>query len=266
MKKRCTAIALWTLAIIIPGCTDSPTAPPDPFRNLTERLETVHFIFHYAPGDYVEAERSEAFAEWAIAYLDVTPPKKIDYYKSKEWEDQYAVSGSGGRARSRFYEVWTRFPYHPHECAHLFASQFGFPTQFFLEGVAVALQLDPLNNCYESWDWRTGEMTDDVVRRYKAEGSLYPLTSIIDTDSFWAADNVLKCYRQAGSFVSFLIAKHGLEKLKQVYGCVQYEDPPDVALEKFETVYGMPLQEAETRWLDFLDEIGDRHDFLSVNP
>jgi hypothetical protein len=246
-------VATLSLFGLVVSCSDSPTAPRDTFADLTERLETDHFIFHYEPGDFVEAERSEAFARWAIAYLGVTCPKKIDYYKSKEWEDQQAVSGSGGRARMKEFEVWTRWSYHPHECTHLYASRIGVPTSFFLEGIAVALQFDPFDNDFTSWDWRAGMPTHDVIRSHKAEGLLVPLESIIDSESFWASNDVLLCYRESGSFSGYLIDTYGIERYKRLYAVVEYEDARQVILEKFCAVYGLSLQQAEEGWHAFLD-------------
>ena len=65
MRRIHFTISTLSLLWLVPACSDSPTTPRDPFANLTERLETEHFIFHFEPGDYVEAERSEAFARWA---------------------------------------------------------------------------------------------------------------------------------------------------------------------------------------------------------
>ena len=58
----------------------------------------VHFVFRSAPGDQVQAERSEAYHEWAVGYLGVTPPKKIDFYKFAD----SPYSASRDTIRSRF--------------------------------------------------------------------------------------------------------------------------------------------------------------------
>ena len=118
----------------------------------------------------------------------------------------------------------------------------------------MALQFDPLNNDFTSWDWRAGEPTHDVVRELKAEGLLFPLETILDSDSFWSSGDVLRCYRQSGSFLGYLIETYGIEKLREVYAAVDYEDTREVILEKFQAAYGMSLQAAEEGWHEFLGE------------
>jgi len=62
-------------------CKDMLTSQIDrsnPLLELTQTLETANFVFYYSPGDFVYAERSEAFHDWAVALLGITCPKKVE--------------------------------------------------------------------------------------------------------------------------------------------------------------------------------------------
>jgi len=94
--------ALWA------GCNPPPrkiriTAPPcqRAAASLVDSVESESFIFHFQPGDggRAEVERSEAFHQWAVRYLNVTPPKKIDYYMFPSIDAMYKAIGQRGGVR-----------------------------------------------------------------------------------------------------------------------------------------------------------------------
>ena len=105
-------ILLGALCVLTGGCGGKPTIEPVPnslpalsrptipngldsamVARLTERIETENFIFHFAPGDSVLAERQEAYHRWAVDFFDVSPPKKIDYYKFSTPDDMATAVG-----------------------------------------------------------------------------------------------------------------------------------------------------------------------------
>lgn len=96
MKWAFKIFTAFLLVFPLMFCKDLPTTPIDrsnPFLELTQTLETANFVFYYSPGDFVYAERSEAFHNWAVTLLGVTCPKKIDYYKYKDREQQKRLTG-----------------------------------------------------------------------------------------------------------------------------------------------------------------------------
>ena len=102
-----------------------PTAQDELQRataGLTGRTESENFVFHFQPGDGARAEvdRSEAYHRWAVGYLGVRPPKKIDFYMFPSREVMAAAFGEtfGGRAFPRDFAVATAFSWHNHECFH----------------------------------------------------------------------------------------------------------------------------------------------------
>ena len=49
-----------------------------------------------------------------------------------------------------------------------------------------------------------------------------------------------------------MIGEYGLELLKGIFRTVDDYDTTTAILSKFESVYGIPVEEAERRWHDFL--------------
>jgi hypothetical protein len=59
-------------------------------------------------------------------------------------------------------------------------------------------------------------------------------------------------YPQAGSFTQFLIVEYGLETWKELFGAIDDYDSTETILRAFESVYGIPLEQAEHLWHEFL--------------
>lgn len=247
----CTAFLL----IFHLSCKDTPTSPIDrgnALLELTQKLETDNFIFYYSPGDFVYAARSEAFHSWAVSLLGVTCPKKIDYYKYKDREQQKRLTGYTytGWAIASTYEAHSYLPWMNHECVHLYTSVIGRPPKFFNEGIAVALQTDPYNNDYEARE-KSGERVHDLVKRYKDSGSLYPIEDILDDSGFDAADYTIT-YPQSGSFVLYLIETYGIDLMKTVFSTINRNASQTEIKAAFQSIYGISIEDAEQDWLSFI--------------
>lgn len=104
-SRHVCGLALCFMALaLLAGCSpDLPDDPPEPSElqraaaGLTGRVESENFVFHFQPGDgaRAEVERSEAYHRWAIWYLGVVPPKKIDFYMFPSFEEMDARFGIG---------------------------------------------------------------------------------------------------------------------------------------------------------------------------
>ena len=256
MKRPASAAAILASFFAAAACKDNPVLPydhSDPRMVLTQTVETARVIIHFTPGDIVESARLEAYCEWAEAFLNVTLSKKIDYFKFKDREQLFQVIGSmaTGWVDTSRSEVWTSMPWLNHECMHLYSLKLGDPPILFSEGIAVAYQVDPLNNDFEAREM-SGEKLYDVARRYKAQGRLVPLESILVWPDWYYVDYTTT-YPQAGSFVRFLADTQGIEKVKEVFRLIGERESKEVILQKFLDIYGFTFQEAETAWLAFLD-------------
>jgi len=232
------------------GCGSSmPISPSD--LSLSERIETAHFVFHYSAGDGVDPAWQEAYHEWAVAQLGVTPPI-IQYNKYQTPAHMAALTGrnTNGFADPAGAAIHTLWPTDKHEVVHVYAASWGFPVALFVEGLAVAHQTNPpANDFVPRWN---GTALDDLVRRLRALETVPPIAAIAETAAFRARDSDIM-YPVAGSFVRFLIVTQGIGAMRRLYG----EMPNDATLSTvraaFLRTYGFTLDEAEARWIASLE-------------
>ena len=271
--RAVTALALCLGALVLcAGCGDDQRSPVDSpglselqraTVGLTERLESESFVFHFRPGDSarVEVERSEAFHRWAVGYLAVRPPKKIDFYMFPSRAEMVEAFGYGfgGTAFPQEFALATAYSWHNHECFHLDTCLIGNPPRIFAEGMPVAHEFDPYNNVWVS-QWNRAQPYREphlvLARRLKADGLLYPIESILESADFnrrAGEETVTIAYEQAGAWVSYLVETYGIESMKQIVASLPHEASRDTIRSRFEAVYGLSVAEAEAAWLAWLD-------------
>jgi hypothetical protein len=205
----------------------------------------------------------QAFHRWAISYFGISLPKKIDYYKFRTAEDlrNAANRGVGGIAFPYDQALATFYPWHNHECVHIYNGQYTaeLTIRLFEEGMAVAHEFDPLHNDWVS-RWNRTDPPQlpyiDIVRDQRRYDLLFPLDSILESNDFNrfnAGRGSGVVYPVSGVFVSFLIERYGLNRMKEIFPMVGYDDSREVIKERFLEVFGVRLEEAETAWLAWLD-------------
>lgn len=235
---------------------------------LTERHETENIIFYFQPGDIIEFDRCEAYAQWAINYLDISLPKKIEYFKFKSRNEMEEATGIniGGYAFVQSTALATYWKWHNHEIFHvisyLWSNEHAQPL-FFMEGIAVAHELDPYNN---DWEPRYTRYHDDPnqesyltsVKRFKQQGKLYPILDMLESDAWQEThstqteDNWID-YPQAGIFIYYLIDQYGSDKVTKLYDALDIWDDLETIKTKFEIAIGVSVEQAEQEWLLWLD-------------
>ena len=237
--------------VSLSACGGSATAPSSA-APLSERVESDHFVFHYASGDRVDAEWQEAFHRWAVAQLGVEPSRRIDYNKYTSRVHMGQLTGRGntnGYADVAALAVHTLWATDNHETVHVYAGAWGFPVALFVEGLAVAHQTDPpANDFVPRW---SGTPLHDLARRFRARGELFTIASLAETDSFRAKDANIT-YPESGSFTRYLIDTQGLPAMRRLYGEMNSGASLAAVREAFQRVYGFSLNEAERRWMAFL--------------
>jgi len=257
------------LVIFILGCEKKEEPEMTDFQrataSLTEKTVSENFIFHYQPGDGYRAEidRSEAFHKWAVSYLDIKPPKKIDFYMFPTFEEMWdafsEITGGlqfGGRAFPIEFAVATGYSWHNHECFHLYISPIGDPPRIFNEGMVVAHEFDPYNNVWIS-QWNRIEPYHEPYTKiafdYKNNGLLYPIDSLLESADFIKRTQKV-AYIQSGTWIMYLIDTYGLDKMKHIIASIPY----NASIEKIQTTfletYDITPAESEPEWLDWLDE------------
>ena len=243
------AIVGTALVIAAGACGGSPTSPS---VSLTEQIVTEHFVFHYSPGDAVDTKWQEAFHAWAVAQLGVTPPT-ITYNKYRDRAQMGALTGHGntnGYAELPQNTLHTIWPTDNHEVVHVYVGPWGFPVALFVEGMAVAHQTNPAAGDFvPKWG---GTPIHSAARQFRASGQLIPIASLAETAAFRARNDLIT-YPESGSFVRFLIDTEGVPAMRRLFGAMANDAPLATVRSAFLNVYGFTLDEAEARWLRFLD-------------
>ena len=251
-----------TLQFDIPEGLDTTMA-----AQLTERHETDNFVFHYRPGDSVLAERQEAFHNWAVDYLGISLPKKIDYYKFAFGDMRSAVGmTASGSGFPRDYALASIHSWHPHETMHLYTYSLcqRATIRLYDEGMAVAHEVDPLNGGWvpqrNHYYGRGDYVYAERVLEHRRKRMLYPIETILESSDFDdARQNALGThsarvlYDQAGMFVSYLISTFGIDRMKQAVCSVSEGDTRATILREFKEVFGISVWDAERAWWAYLD-------------
>lgn len=235
------------------GCGNDSPSGPSKDATLSESEETASIVFHYSPGDSVQAAREQAFHDWAVGVLGVSPTRKVSFNKYLSRNQMGRVTGvsnTNAFADPSQFALHTIFSFDNHEPVHLYTSLFGQAVGLFNEGIAVAFQTDPAANDFvPRW---SGEPVHDVARRFQSQGSLAPIPSMLTTSDFLlVTDNVR--YPEAGSFVRYLLDTYGLEPMKAFFRLSSAEDPAEKVRDHFEQVFGTTVDQASDDWLRFLE-------------
>src|SRR5262245_41506260 len=245
---------LWRLAVttaVCGGCGNpsEPTQAPLPVVS-----ESANFRYHHAAGDPVDATWQEAYHAWAVATLSVQVPQKIDYYKYRSRQDMGEHTGkyeTNGFAEPASFALHTLWPTDNHEVVHIYTALLGRPSDFFNEGIAVALQTDPPAGKLEAVF--NGQQVHEACRLYLQSGTLVvPLDRAIQTDRFRAINDQVLSYRQAGSFVRFLIDRYEMSQVREFFRISSRDDDTGTIKQRFNAAFGIPFESAESAWMTLL--------------
>ena len=262
------AAALITVLIACGG-SSSPTSlslqssstPPPPSPGVLAQAlpitqDSTNFTFHYLSGDSVDPPHEEAWYAWAIAHLGVLSPQKIQYYKyiSLGQMEQITGQAGGGWADPPDFSVHTIYPWMGHEVVHVLTALVGRPTDFFNEGIAVSMQVDPYapNPTLALWN---GVPLDVITRAALAAGQLPQVQNMADTASFRVIPDT-SGYPWAGSFLQFVVTNYGMSRTLDFFrGGRGREEPLGMITSRFEQVYGVSLTDADLAWRAYLTNL-----------
>jgi len=242
------AIALHVRA----GSLGYAVSAEDIAEELGGRIETAHFVIHYAHTKEIDADialiaRDHEFryAE-VVAQLGVAPAGKLrsfyfaDRNQKARWFGAYGVE-MAKPWRREIYLDHRAFP-HPslrHEIAHAVASAFGDPifgvatrhgvfiNPGLIEGLAVAVDWPAV------YDRPTPHEAVRALQQLGIDPSIERLLSL----QFVSVSSA-RGYTTAGSFLRFLLDSYGAAKLRAMY-----RSGGD-----FEAAYGVPLATLEAAW------------------
>jgi hypothetical protein len=202
--------------------------------------ETEHFSFYAYTGDgkrrKVDATRNERALKEIATELGVAKPGRITYYRHDYREEVAFHAGNpslwtDGVADPKTSTIHSVLATHPHEIVHIVASQLGDPGRFFHEGLAVALG---------DRDRLWGQPVDNLARRALAH------VSVMDALTRFGDLPPEAAYPVAGSFVRYLIRKHGIASVCAFFRRGQAEGAAREAA--FADTFGASLGQTVTEW------------------
>ncbi|HSR97794.1 MAG TPA: hypothetical protein VLM79_12125 [Kofleriaceae bacterium] len=226
---------------------------------LDGRMETEHFVIHYAHTKDIDAEIA-AIAEdhefryaQVVAQLGMAPAGKLTsfYFADREQKARWFGARDVEMAKPWRREIYLEHRAFPHgslrhEIAHAVASAFGdplfgvatrhgvFANPGLIEGLAVAI------------DWPGGydrPTPHEAVRAMQDMGMRPAIGRLLSLEFFSVSS--ARGYTTAGSFLRFLLDSHGAEKLRALY-----HSGGD-----FEGAYGVPLATLEDEWRAMIGKI-----------
>jgi hypothetical protein len=140
-------------------------------------------------------------------------------------------------------ELHSVHSYDAHEVMHALAhAAWGEPPAFFDEGLATAF----------GWDWTPEEQ--DVHERAMAmldQGRLVALERLLTNWDF-RSYKTYPAYTTAGSFIKYLLATHGPEKLAKLFELDRFSTQDEIE-GRFATTYGEDVYQVEADWRARLD-------------
>jgi tetratricopeptide (TPR) repeat protein len=219
---------------------------------LDGRIETEHFVIHYAHTRDIDAdiaviaEDHEFRYHEVVAQLGVAPAGKLRSFVFADSEQKARWFGARGveMAKPWRHEIYLdhrAFPHGSlrHEIAHAVASAFGDPVfgiaarhgvfinPGLIEGLAVAVD----------WPGSYDQPTPHELVRAMMDLGVEPSIGQLLSLQFFNVSSA-RGYTTAGSFLRFLLDGYGADKLRALY-----RSGGD-----FDAAYGMPLSALEAAW------------------
>jgi hypothetical protein len=226
---------------------------------LDGRIETAHFIIYYAHSPDIDAniaviaeDHEFRYAE-VVAQLGVAPEGKLRsfYFRDRDQKARWFGARDVEMAKPWRREIYLEHRAFPHgslrhEIAHAVASAFGdplfgvatrhgvFANPGLIEGLAVAID----------WPGTYDRPTPHQAVRAMQDMGVQPSIGQLLSLEFFSVSSA-RGYTTAGSFLRFLLDRHGAAKLR-----VLYRTGGD-----FAAAYGESLATLEAGWRQMIGEI-----------
>ena len=195
--------------------------------------QSEHFAFYARHGRKTETKANERFLTRTALLLEQSTEGQTAYYLHDDADEVGATTGvyASGMTELTSGEIHSTQAYHPHEIVHRIAAALGDPGSFFHEGLAVSL----------GDEGKLGGVSVDVLAR--AAALRYKVRDVVDG---FTRIEPRAAYAMAGSFMGYLIRRHGVATVAQFFrGC----RPEVVARDRrFQEVFGLRVDEATAAW------------------
>jgi hypothetical protein len=179
--RRSFARSALSMLLLAAACGKSSLAPSEV---LSQSTTTAHFDFRFASGDAVDAPRQEAFHDWIVARLGVSGTQRMTFNKYRdrnhlEKATGMSTNGFADPSTATVHSIWT---WDAHEAVHVYTAAIGRPSDFFNEGIAVALSTDPLAGRFVSL-WNNTPIHQIAADTLRA-GLIPPLSTMVETEAY----------------------------------------------------------------------------------
>jgi len=221
-----------------------------------DAIESAHFSFAFQPG--IATDRQRALVD--VNERAVARVRALFGGLAPHWTKTLTVYFAGYDAKVFYVHHWGeglsseagnflhfdgRAPalaLAAHENAHRLVSEnWDGSSSFLVEGIgkyAEAMATDP-------------DANDREARRALDAGLLFPLTEMSEI-AIGSDPRTGVAYPAAGSFVRFLVTRHSLAKLREIYQAVARATDAGGRRSAWSAVYGKPLEELDREWLEEL--------------
>lgn len=195
--------------------------------------QTTNFVFLSRDARPVDAERNQKFLVETSQRLGVQVVGQFAYYRYA-WPEEIGMTIGTNAAGAALTtgEILSTREFDGHEIVHRVSVQLGDPGALFNEGLAVEL----------GDHGRVANVrVDDLARRLV---SRVPFRSLVD--DFLSLPPGVR-YPLAGSFMRFLLKRHGLDKVTAFFrACGTSSDGRDA---RFAEQFGQSLDDAGSAWI-----------------
>lgn len=208
-----------------------------------EEHETEYIVFKWLPRRPFPPEAMEGQAAFVEAIADETGigslESKITYYL---YPDEEAFMNILGRKKYGVAARWDKGELHAaetfndHEIIHLLLYDQGFPPIGLAKGLVFHFRA-----AHEDWDLHVR------TRRFLSQQRLLGLYRTIDPE-FWKEAEFSIVVPAWGSFVTWLIERHGMDKLLELYRKTDGIEEAEAFGVRFRDVYGLDFQQTDRDW------------------
>lgn len=227
------------------------------------RVETDHFVIHYAKTPDIErdialvASDHEFRYAQVVAQLGAAPPGKLRsfVFANRDQKARWIGAKDVEMAKPWRREIYLEHRSFPHgslrhEIAHAVASAFGDPifgvASRQVAGVPLLASPGLIEGLAVAADWPAGyeRLTPhEAVRAMQAMGMTPSIRELLSLRFLTVSS--ARGYTTAGSFMRHLLDKYGAERLRTLYGSGG----------DFELAYGKPISTLEAEWRTMLGSI-----------
>lgn len=233
-------------------------------RELAGKIETAHFVIHYADTPALRrdialiAQDHELRLAQVVAQLGIAPRRKIHSYYFANGDQKAALMGARDveMAKPWRHEIYLEqrpFPHASlrHEIAHVVAAEFGDPwfhvSARSMMGLPLLVNPGLIEGLAVAADWPGGydrELTPHQATRAMQELGFKPSIDSLLSLRFLSMSSA-RSYTTAGSFVRFLLEKHGPQRMRDLYRSGG----------NFAEAYGETAEALQAEWRGAIDRI-----------